>query len=144
LAANSAQRRALKISRPRTWFDNRVKNPDFERHHHRRNAGAETELSQDADSWRPDRREYVLADDLAVSRAYIYESGKVTDGGANGALVGKYIAQVPKNRGSIDIRTRMPNRSRSFGVQFVGGPVRRRPEQRGHSVAAARRSAGLA
>jgi len=56
-----------------------------------------------------------------VSGAYIYEVGKVTDGGANVALVGKYIPQVPQNRGSFDITYSNAKFARvSFGVQFVG------------------------
>jgi outer membrane receptor protein involved in Fe transport len=104
-----------------TWFDNRVKDPisnvtitagtlaQKQNLGKTRIRGVETDV------------EYVLARDWRVSGAYIYEVGKVTDGGANVALVGKYIPQVPQNRGSFDITYSNAKFARvSFGVQFVG------------------------
>jgi outer membrane receptor protein involved in Fe transport len=104
-----------------TWFDNRVKDPisnvtitagtlaQKQNLGKTRIRGVETDV------------EYVLARDWRVSGAYIYEVGKVTDGGANVALVGKYIPQVPKNRGSIDVTYSNARFARvSLGVQFVG------------------------
>src|SRR5262249_9008924 len=46
--------------------------------------------------------EYRLGAMWRVSGAYVYDDGKVTDGGvANAALVGKVIPQVPKHRGTL-------------------------------------------
>ncbi len=46
--------------------------------------------------------EYRLGTAWRFGGAYVYDIAKVTDGGvANAALVGKYVPQVPKHRGSI-------------------------------------------
>jgi outer membrane receptor protein involved in Fe transport len=54
--------------------------------------------------------------------AYLYDHGTVTDGGAaNAALVGKYIPQVPLNRGSIRVTYADPKVvTVAFSVQFYG------------------------
>jgi outer membrane receptor protein involved in Fe transport len=66
--------------------------------------------------------EYLLGRDWRVAAGYIYNDAKVTDGGTvNAALVGKRIAQVPTNRGSLQIaydNARIANVS--FAFQFVG------------------------
>ena len=105
-----------------TYFDNRIKNPVFnvtvtpgtlaqkQNIPKTRIYGAQTDV------------EYILTKDLSVSGAYLYDLGKVTEGtGLTAALVGKYIAQVPKNRGSIDIVYSNLKYARiAFGVQFIG------------------------
>jgi outer membrane receptor protein involved in Fe transport len=66
--------------------------------------------------------EFILARDLRVSGAYLYDIGKVTEGtGLTAPLVGKYIAQVPKNRGSLDfVYSNLKYARVAFGVQFIG------------------------
>jgi outer membrane receptor protein involved in Fe transport len=66
--------------------------------------------------------EYLLGQQWRVSGGYIYNEAKVTDGGVvNAALVGKYLAQVPKNRGSLQLSyTNAKVANISLGVQFVG------------------------
>jgi outer membrane receptor protein involved in Fe transport len=66
--------------------------------------------------------EYLLGRDWRVAGGYIYNDAKVTDGGTvNAALVGKYIAQVPKNRGSLQIAYDNPKIANvSLAFQFVG------------------------
>ena len=65
--------------------------------------------------------EYLLNSDWRVNAAYIYEEATVTDGGTNAALVGKFLPQVPKNRGSLQIAyTNAKFANVSLGVQWVG------------------------
>jgi outer membrane receptor protein involved in Fe transport len=104
-----------------TWFDNRVKNPISNvtitagTLAQKQNLGRTRVRGVQADA------EYVLGPEWRVSGAYIHEVGKVTDGGANAALVGKFIPQVPRNRGSIDVTYSNAKFARvSFGIQFVG------------------------
>ena len=103
-----------------TWFDNRVKDPVS-------NVTLSATLAQKQNLGRTRIRgvqtdaEYILNSDWRVSAAYIYNQAKVTDGGANVALVGKYLAQVPKNRGSLQIAYANPKyASVSLGVQWIG------------------------
>jgi len=66
--------------------------------------------------------EYRIGTSWRLSGAYIGEDAKVTDGGvANAALVGKYLQQVPKNRGSLQIAYSSSKYANvALGVQFVG------------------------
>lgn len=84
-----------------TWFDNRVKNPVS-------NVTLTANLAQKQNLGRTRIRgvqtdvEYRITPELRVSGAYLYNEAKVTDGGvANAALVGKFLAQVPEHRGSV-------------------------------------------
>lgn len=86
-----------------TLFDNRVKNPVS-------NVTLSATLAQKQNLGRTKIRgvqtdvEYRLTSTLRLSAAYLYNEAKVTDGGvANAALVGKYLAQVPKHRGSVQL-----------------------------------------
>ena len=48
--------------------------------------------------------EYRITPELRVAGAYLYNDAKVTDGGVtNAALVGKFLAQVPEHRGSVQV-----------------------------------------
>ena len=66
--------------------------------------------------------EYRAGSFLRFSAGYLYNDAKVTDGGvANAALVDKFLAQVPKHRGSV--RAAYVNSkyaSVAFSVQFLG------------------------
>jgi outer membrane receptor for ferrienterochelin and colicin len=66
--------------------------------------------------------EYLIGREWRIAAGYIYNSAKVTDGGSvNAALVGKYLAQVPKNRGSLQIAYNNPELVNvSLAFQFVG------------------------
>jgi len=66
--------------------------------------------------------EYRLGSDWRFSGAYVFDDAKVTDGGvANAALVGKYLQQVPKHRGSLQARySNAKVATVALGVQFVG------------------------
>ncbi|MFN7982093.1 MAG: TonB-dependent receptor [Vicinamibacterales bacterium] len=66
--------------------------------------------------------EYLLGRDWRVSGGYIHNQAKVTDGGAvNAALVGKYLPQVPTNRGSMQVAYNNPKIANvSLAFQFVG------------------------
>lgn len=86
-----------------TLFDNRVKNPVS-------NVTLSATLAQKQNLGRTRIRgvqsdvEYRITPTLRVSGAYIYNEATVTDGGAaNAALVGRYLAQVPKHRGSLQV-----------------------------------------
>ena len=66
--------------------------------------------------------EYLLGKDWRVMGGYIYDQAKVTDGGAvNADLVGKYLAQVPVHRGSLQVAYNNPKVVNvSLAFQFVG------------------------
>lgn len=66
--------------------------------------------------------EYLIGRDWRVNAGYIYNQATVTDGGAvNAALVGKYLAQVPKNRGSLQVSYANPKVATvSVSMQLVG------------------------
>jgi iron complex outermembrane receptor protein len=104
-----------------TWFDNRVKNPVS-------NVTLSATLAQKQNLGRTriwgvqTDVEYLLGRDWRLSGGYIYDQAKVTDGGVvNAGLVGKFLAQVPKHRGSLQIA--YANRkvaNVSLGLQFSG------------------------
>lgn len=104
-----------------TWFDNRVTDPIS-------NVTLTPTLSQKQNLgstriWGIQTDvEYLLSRDWRISGGYIYDQAKVTDGGtANADLVGKYLAQVPVHRGSLQIgysNRKIVNASLAF--QFVG------------------------
>jgi len=66
--------------------------------------------------------EYRIATSWRLSGAYIFDDAKVTNGGvANAALVGKFVQQVPRHRGSLQVAYSSAKfASVALGVQFVG------------------------
>ncbi|MFN8061206.1 MAG: TonB-dependent receptor [Vicinamibacterales bacterium] len=104
-----------------TWFDNRVKNPvsnvtlsptlaQKQNLGRTRITGVQTDVEyRPAAAWR-------------IAGAYIYNSAKVTDGGvANAGLVGRYLAQVPKHRGSLQVAYSHPRVATiAVSLQFQG------------------------
>jgi outer membrane receptor protein involved in Fe transport len=104
-----------------TWFDNRVKNPVS-------NITIGTNLQQRQNLGRTRIRglqsdvEYRLNTMLRVTAGYIYNQAKVTDGGVENAdLVGKYLAQVPVHRGSVQVSYTNPRLATlSVGLQMSG------------------------
>jgi len=119
LGLNVAPTRALTTRI--TWFDNRVKDPIS-------NVTLNATTAQKQNLGRTQIHgvqmdaEYLLGRDWRVAGGYIFNIAKVTDGGVtNAALVGKYLAQVPKHRGTAQIlydNAKIANVSLAF--QFVG------------------------
>ena len=111
-----------------TWYDNRVSNPvanvtlsstPILTTQQRQNLGSTEIWGVQTDvEYRPTR-------DLRFSAAYLYNHATVTDGSvANAALVGKYLPQVPQNRGSLQIAYANPKYLNAavwiqvYGLQF--------------------------
>ncbi len=108
-----------------TWFDDNITNPvanvtlsttPTTITQQRQNLGSTEIYGLQTDI------EYRLGSFLRFNAAYIYDHGTVTDGGvANAALVGKYIPQVPLNRGSVRATYSNPKYvTAAFAIQFYG------------------------
>ncbi len=103
-----------------TWFDNRISNPVSNvtltaTLAQRQNLGATRVWGVQSDV------EYRFASSWRVSGAYLYDQATVTDGGANVALVGKYLPQVPTHRGSVQVAYSNPKYVNvALGVQVTG------------------------
>jgi outer membrane receptor protein involved in Fe transport len=85
-----------------TWFDNRVENPVSNvtiatNTQQRLNLGRTRIVGVQADA------EYRIGRDWRVAGAYVANSAKVKAFDRNPVLVGKYLPQVPKNRGSVTV-----------------------------------------
>jgi outer membrane receptor protein involved in Fe transport len=104
-----------------TWFDNRVKNPVS-------NVTLTPTLAQKQNLGRTriwgvqTDVEYRLGLSWRFAGAYLYNQAKVTDGGvANAALVGKFLAQVPVHRGSLQVAYGHPKFANiALSVQLQG------------------------
>jgi outer membrane receptor protein involved in Fe transport len=104
-----------------TWFDNRIKNPVS-------NVTLSPTLAQKQNLGKTrvwgiqSDAEYRVGSAWRFSGAYVYDQAKVTDGGvANAGLVGKYLAQVPKHRGSLQASYSSEKYVNvALGVQFNG------------------------
>jgi outer membrane cobalamin receptor len=102
-----------------TWFDNRVENPisnvtvavntqQRQNLGRTRVQGIHTDAEYRLGSWR-------------FSGGYLFDNAKVKEAAANPALVGKYLAQVPRHRGSLQIAYSNPRYVMVFlGAQFLG------------------------
>jgi outer membrane receptor protein involved in Fe transport len=112
---------ARNVSARVTWFDNRLTNPIS-------NVTQSATLAQKQNLGRTRVRGVQMDADYRVgsawrfSGAYLFEEAKVTDGGvANAGLVGKYLQQVPRHRGSFQIAYSDSRVATvAFGVQFIG------------------------
>jgi len=85
-----------------TWFDNRIKNPVSNvtialNTQQRQNLGRTRIVGVQSDV------EYRIGSDWRVSGGYLGNSAKVKEFVLNPVLVGKYLPQVPKNRGSVSV-----------------------------------------
>jgi outer membrane receptor protein involved in Fe transport len=85
-----------------TWFDNRVKNPVSNvtiapNTQQRQNLGRTRIVGVQTDA------EYRIGSNWRVAGGYLANSAKVEEFALNPALVGKYLPQVPKNRGSVSL-----------------------------------------
>jgi outer membrane receptor protein involved in Fe transport len=104
-----------------TWFDNKVTNPVL-------NVTLSPTLAQKQNI--PETKvqgvqtdiEYRIGTEWRVFAAYVYDNAKVVDGGpANAALNGKWLQQVPENRGSFQVAyANAKYATVTLGVQIVG------------------------
>jgi iron complex outermembrane receptor protein len=99
-----------------TWYDNTVKNPVS-------NVTIGTNLQQRQNlgrtrihGWQNDV-ELRLSPSLRVGGGYLFNIAKVTENDANPALVGLYLPQVPKHRGSASLSYSNP---RYLNVAVIG------------------------
>src|SRR5262245_41440729 len=99
-----------------TWYDNEVKNPVS-------NVTIGTNLQQRQNlgrsrihGWQNDV-EMRLSESLRVGGGYLFNIAKVTENDANPALVGLYLPQVPKHRGSASLSYSNP---RYLNVAVIG------------------------
>jgi outer membrane receptor protein involved in Fe transport len=105
-----------------TWFDNRVKNPvsnvtrlDLANTLQRQNLGRTRIWGVQNDV------EYRLGTAWRVSAGYLFNQAKVKEYAVNPAIVGKFLPQVPKHRGSFQVSYADPRVATvGFGVQFIG------------------------
>lgn len=105
-----------------TWFDNRVKNPvsnvtrlDLVNTLQRQNLGRTkiTGLQNDV--------ELRVGSHWRAAAGYLYNRAKVTQFAANPLVVGKYLPQVPKHRGSMQLSYSNPDwLTVALGLQFLG------------------------
>jgi outer membrane receptor protein involved in Fe transport len=103
-----------------TYFDNRVKDPVS-------NVTIGTNLQQRQNLGRTriwgiqTDAEYRFKSMWRVFGAYLYEQAKVTENETNPALVGNYLPQVPKHRGTAQVSYENPRIANvTFEVQAVG------------------------
>jgi outer membrane receptor protein involved in Fe transport len=105
-----------------TWFDNRVKNPvsnvtrtDLVNTLQRQNLGRTRIAGVQTDI------EYRFATVWRVSGGYLYNRATVTEFVANPGIVGNFLPQVPKHRGSFQVLYVNPALvSLGVGVQVLG------------------------
>jgi outer membrane receptor protein involved in Fe transport len=107
-----------------TWFDNRVKNPvgnitqivtPAQTTQQRQNLGRTRIWGIQSDV------EYRIGPSFRLAAGYLYNQAKVEDYSANPRLVGKFLPQVPKHRGSVQASWANPRYATvAFSVQFLG------------------------
>ena len=108
-----------------TWFDNHITNPvanvtlsttPATITQQRQNLGATQIWGVQTDA------EYRIGQSWRIVGAYVYDNATVTDGGiANRALVGNFLPQVPKHRGSIQLAYADPRLINvAIGIQLYG------------------------
>ena len=105
-----------------TWYDNRVKNPvsnvtrtDLTNTQQRQNLGRTRVWGLQTDVDYRIRREWRLG------AGYIFNQAKVTEFDATPELVGKYLPQVPKHRGSVSVSYTNPRYATiSMSAMFFG------------------------
>ncbi len=105
-----------------TWYDNHVKNPvsnvtrtDLVNTQQRQNLGRTRIVGLQNDA------EYRLNGEWRFAGGYLYNHATVREADANPALVGKFLPQVPKHRGSFQIAYTDPRWvNAALGVQFIG------------------------
>jgi outer membrane receptor protein involved in Fe transport len=103
-----------------TWFDNRIKNPVSNvtiaaNTQQRQNLGRTRVWGVQSDT------EYRITPEWQVSAAYLFNRATVTAFDVNPALVGNYLPQVPKNRGSVSLSYTNPKIATLSVSAFVLG-----------------------
>jgi outer membrane receptor protein involved in Fe transport len=103
-----------------TWYDNRVENPVSNvtiatNTQQRQNLGRTRVRGFQTDA------EYRVGSAWRVSGAYLFNDAKVTENPSNAALVGKFLPQVPRHRGSMQIAFTDPRTVNvALGIQAMG------------------------
>ena len=105
-----------------TWFDTRVKDPvsnvtrvGLVNTLQRQNLGRTRISGVQTDA------QYRVGASWTFSGGYLFNQAKVREYVANPTLVGNYLPQVPKHRGSLQVMYSDPRyASVSFGAQFLG------------------------
>ena len=118
LGINVAATDALTIRS--TWYHNRIEDPVA-------NVTIGTNLQQRQNlgetrvrGWQTDA-EYQIDDAWRVSGAYLFNDAKVTENPGNQSLVGNFLPQVPRHRGSLQVMYADPRvASVALGVQMMG------------------------
>ena len=115
---------ARNLSWRTTWYDNRVKDP-VSNVTQSVVAGTTTQQRQNLGRTRISGLqtdvEYRLGLSYRLSAGYLYGRARVVEFAANPALVGNYLPQVPKHRGSIQFAYLNPRYiNASVGLQVVG------------------------
>ena len=108
-----------------TWYENRVKNPVSNVTIAVSPTGAITQQRQNLGrtrvrGWQSDA-EVRLGSSVRVSAGYLLNDAKVTEFAANPALVGLYLPQVPRHRGSVSVAYSNPRYATvSLNALFFG------------------------
>jgi outer membrane receptor protein involved in Fe transport len=103
-----------------TWYDNRIENPVSQvtigtNQQQRRNLGKTRVRGFQSDV------EYRYGSSWRLSGAYLFNNAKVTENASTPELVGKYLPQVPKHRGSLQVAYTQPRIVNvALGVQMMG------------------------
>jgi outer membrane receptor protein involved in Fe transport len=103
-----------------TFYDNRIENPVSQvtigtNQQQRQNLGKTRVRGFQSDV------EYRLGSSWRLSGAYLLNDAKVTENASTPELVGKYLPQVPKHRGSLQVAYADPRIVNvALGVQMVG------------------------
>jgi outer membrane receptor protein involved in Fe transport len=105
-----------------TWYDNRMTDPVSTKNLNP--AGTTVQRVNLGKTriwgWQTDVETH-LNDSWRVTAGYLYNSAKVEENPLDPTLVGKYLVQVPKNRGSAQITYANPKYlNASLGMQFIG------------------------
>jgi hypothetical protein len=103
-----------------TWFDNRMTDPVSNvtvatNTVQRQNLGATRIVGIQNDV------EYHIDRWWSVAAGYLYNSAKVTENPANTTLVGLYLPQVPKHRGSVEVTFARPEWFTANVMVFASG-----------------------
>ncbi len=124
---------ARNVSLRSTWYDNRMKDP-VSNVTQSVIAGTTTQQRQNLGRTRVSGLqtdvEYRLGTSYRISAGYLYGRARVVEYLANPALVGNYLPQVPKHRGTIQFTYLNPRYiNATLGVQAVGRQFDERLEQ---------------
>jgi outer membrane receptor protein involved in Fe transport len=107
-----------------TWFDNRINNPVSNVTISTVGANVtvqRTNLGQTMVQGLQMDAEYRINGHWRVAGGYLYDHATISDNPANPALVGKFLQEVPENRGTFRITYSDPKvASITFGIQAVG------------------------